>query len=139
MKETYNCMYIIHREATLYHISWNTDTIKYLSRKPIDTVSIHASPYYSGVITIRVIPHLSLMLFTYHWESLTLFTIFRCDKKIHYIYHSFEHRIYNTFIDFKNILLVLIRLSLLSIKDTLICMHVNHIRLYWFHFKDEFI
>lgn len=38
VKETYNCMYIIHREATLYHISWNTDTIKYLSRKPIDSL-----------------------------------------------------------------------------------------------------
>lgn len=103
--------------------------IKYLSRKPIDTVSIHASPDYSGVITIRVIPRLSLMLFTYHWGSLTLFTIFGCNKVIHYIpfvlSYTYEHRIYNTFIDFKNILLVLIRLSLPLLTSRMIYMHAR--------------
>lgn len=137
-------MYIIHREATLYHIFWNTEMIKYLSRKPIDTVFMNASPGHPGAITIRVISRPSPTLFTYHCGSLILFKIlvFRCDKVILYIpfvlSYRFEHRIYSTLLIFKKILPALIRLSLLKIKDNLYaCTLIT--RLDWFHFKDEFI
>lgn len=84
--------------------------IKYLSRKPIDTVFMNASPGHPGAITIRVISHPSPALFTYHCGSLILFKIlvFRCDKVILYIpfvlSYRFEHRIYSTLLIFlKNI------------------------------------